>query len=438
MVSSAAAPPESRREERDIIININNGINNGRDQGPPASHEQTREAEAKMLAQVNKTLETSKVASLKDAKIGSARMLPSGDWRFSTAIPRWTELLRMHHGEWVRVVGSRASIAVLTYGVIVDGIRVDSINQNNWNEVIEQFRQQNSGILYPDRKINGAHWLTKPKRNFCSLVIEFTEAADCNAIVAAQELFWNNQLRKVRRFVPGCNINQCFKCHKYGHRSTQCKNPSVCGYCADSAHMTAACPSQSEKGKPKCAVCAGSHPSWSADCKERKEQKKKVREKAESAPKFWAETVKTINVPSISPGPSVAPSVQEPFEVPRTAGAKRPLQAANSSRSNARTKNVQTPTAIPKSKIAKVQKTKATQRPVRASVSFGGAQKILDAATGDKENQVHDTEMEEGEVGQTDSQLSTSIEGSGGPFTRFTRGRRAVNNIDIFNDSPYE
>ncbi|KAL8815174.1 MAG: hypothetical protein Q9223_005664, partial [Gallowayella weberi] len=152
MVSSAAGLPETRREERDIIVNTNTNVNKEH-QGTPATHAETREKEAKMLALINRTLATSKVTVLRDAKIGAAKMLPSGDWRISTAIPKWTELLRIHSNQWMITIGPRASIAIATYGVIVDGIRVETANLDNQKDVIEELQRQNCGVLTPERKI---------------------------------------------------------------------------------------------------------------------------------------------------------------------------------------------------------------------------------------------------------------------------------------------
>ncbi|KAL8909887.1 MAG: hypothetical protein Q9171_004800 [Xanthocarpia ochracea] len=375
-----------------------------------------------MLAQVNEALQASRIVSLCEVNIGSARMLPSGDWRFRTAIPKRTELLRIHHGELVKTVRPVARIAIPTYGVIVDGIRVSLVNQEDWSEVIGQIRQQNMGVLTPERNIGSLHWLTKPKRQFCSLVIEFTEAAACNAVVGARELFWCNELRKVRRFVPGCNINQYFKCYQYGHRSTQCKNPSVCGYCSDPEHVAAACPSQSCKGRPKCPLCSGSHPAWRVECKKRKDQKKRSREKAEAAPRFWPEPTKTV---SISPGPS--PMQDFESQVPSTAGVKRPgrpLQPVSSSRSNLKTK----PGGITKTHAPK-NKTKSSKTSAAQAVKFLQARDIAAALGQNKENEARDVEMKEDDEDEAGSfQLSRPSEASGGPVIR-RKPRAATANI---------
>ncbi|KAL8680752.1 MAG: hypothetical protein Q9224_006916 [Gallowayella concinna] len=393
MASSAAGPPETRREERDIIVNTNTNVNNS-GQGPPATHAETREKEAKMLALVSRTVATSKVAALREAKIGAVKVLPSGDWRISTAIPKWTELLRFHSNQWVNTVGPQASIAVPTYGVIVDGIRVETANLENQKGVIEELQRQNCGVLTPERNIASLRWLTKPKRNFCSLVIEFTEAAACNAVVGAQELFWNNELRRTRRFIPGCNLNQCFKCHQYGHRSTQCKNPACCGYCSEKEHVTAACPSQEHGKKSKCPLCRMEHPAWSRDCKVRKEQKDKARVRIEGAPRFWAEPAKSV---SISPGPSVQDNGGPSQNVGNTAGVKRPLEPVHGGKSNARaTKSI--------GKKIKQKKLSLTQ-----------AMNVLHEKENETVGEDRDEAVEEG------SDLSRSSEGSGDLFKRITR-----------------
>ncbi|KAL8800741.1 MAG: hypothetical protein Q9182_004946 [Xanthomendoza sp. 2 TL-2023] len=164
IVSSAAGPPETRREERDIVMNTNTNDNK---QGHPRRN-------------AGGGSENVDAGQPNVGHVGSGGAARGEDWGSKEAA---------ESGQWVNSVGPRASIAVATYGVIVDGIRVDTANLDNQKYVIEEFQRQNCGVLTPERNIASLRWLTKPKRHFCSLVIEFTEATAYNAVVGAQELF---------------------------------------------------------------------------------------------------------------------------------------------------------------------------------------------------------------------------------------------------------
>ncbi|KAL8759345.1 MAG: hypothetical protein Q9184_003650 [Pyrenodesmia sp. 2 TL-2023] len=260
------------------------------------------------------------MAPLREVKIGAARVLPSGDWRFSATMPKWTELLRIHRGEWV---SPKASIATPTFGVVVDGIKVDTVCLDDQQATIQEFQRQNIGVLTAERKIERVHWLSKPRRNHCSLVFESTEVEASNFVVGCRELFWSNQVRRVRRFVPGCSINQCFNCHR---------TPLVVAFVRIRAMLLLLAPVSNKGGKAKRALCGLAHPAWSPDCKVRKEQKSKTKAKVDAAPMFWAEPPESAD---ISPSPSLTDSGPFTFRVAKIAGAKRPLEVSSNTKSNA-------------------------------------------------------------------------------------------------------
>ena len=345
-ISTAASPPESRREERDVIVNINKRTDQQQTPPPPTAHGEVKEKERQTLELANRAIKTSTITSLKGCTIGAARQLPSGDWRFTTATPREAEVLKAHAQDWVRAIGAEATVAVPTYGAIIDGVRLDTVNMDDPKETIAELKKQNHRVL--TGCISRIHWLQKPRKGkaFASLVMDFTSQADANAAINAGELFWHNETRKVRRFIRSASLNQCYKCHKYGHRSTQCRNPPSCGFCAKGDHVTAACPSQSQPMAACCPNCRKGHPAWSPDCGDRKNEKKKIRERIDQAPKFWTEPPRPV---SLSPGPSVATDTNFTASTRQTkkatgtvkAGTKRPLaeKSTNESTKISKTSN---------------------------------------------------------------------------------------------------
>ncbi len=279
---------EARCEEKDILVNVNKDPADQPAQSP-ASHAETRTAETQARELINRALRGSKFDTVKGCTVGAARLLPSGDYRLITATSHETEMLKRHPEEWIACLGSNATVATKPISVIVDGIRTESLNMEKPEEVIEELRKQNPMIL-AKTDIRRIRWLQKPResKKHASVVIDFTHPADANAVIRTEELFWHNEVRRVRKFVRNCSLNNCFNCNQYGHRSTQCRNSTICGWCTEK-HPTAECPSRTDPNKFKCGNCRDNHPAWSPECKVRKTEKEKIRQRIQTDSRYWPE-----------------------------------------------------------------------------------------------------------------------------------------------------
>ena len=360
-----ASPPDTRRVDRDLIINQNKDASD-QSEAPPPTHAEVREEEKKTLERLNQALQNSKNNVLSDSRVGTVKKLPSGDWRLTMATAREAEVMKRHTQDWITVLGARASLALPVYGVIIDGIRINTVDQDHPERTIEELQKQNHRVL-PGREIKRLRWLQKPRKGkqYASLVMEFASPVDANVVINTSELFWQNETRRVRRAIQSATINQCFKCNKYGHRSTQCRNPEICGFCAEQ-HATAACPSRDDPTKATCANCRRKHPAWSLDCDMRKQEKTKIRERITRAEKYWREPITTTNV---SPGPSSAPTNSNASTTAKTSktatvGQKRPLAERTDNETNSvPRKKLTGARAIPR-KIAELKPRKTATVPV--------------------------------------------------------------------------
>lgn len=71
-----------------------------------------------------------------------------------------------------------------------------------------------------------------------------------------KEVFINFRRFKVSNYVP--TPIRCNRCQAFGHKTTQCKKPSVvCSRCSARGHDFINCPAQ--QSEPKCANCGGNH-----------------------------------------------------------------------------------------------------------------------------------------------------------------------------------
>ena len=252
-----------------------------------------------------------------------------------------------------RLESSLSSLALPLYGVVIDGVRINTVDLDHPEGTIDELQKQNHRVLH-GREIKRLRWLQKPRKGkqYASLVMEFATPEDANVVINTNELFWQNETRRVRRVVRSATINQCFKCNKYGHRSTQCRNPETCGFCAEQ-HTTAACPSRDVPAKASCANCRKKHPAWSLDCDLRKQEKTKIRDRISRAEKYWREPTALVNV---SPGPSSAPTNSSAITTAKTskaaaAGQKRPLAEKTDNDTNSAPKKL-TKSAMAAKKLA--------------------------------------------------------------------------------------
>lgn len=94
----------------------------------------------------------------------------------------------------------------------------------------------------------------KERVNSASIIITF------NLPQLPEKIHVAFQSISVRPFIP--RPLRCFNCQEYGHGSTSCAKPSVCGKCSSNSHpKTDEC-----KNTDLCTNCGDDHPSWSSKC----------------------------------------------------------------------------------------------------------------------------------------------------------------------------
>jgi len=150
------------------------------------------------------------------------------------------------------------------YRVVVHGVPTDAINLNaEYSETKKEWERQNANSeikiksIMPLLKAREWHRPTAHRS-----IVAFTEDAAAANHCIKFGFFIDNQKLKAERYAPHLHINQCYKCHSYGHRSTTCKRKEKCGKCAKEDHPTAQCTSD----MLSCINCDGKHKAWHIEC----------------------------------------------------------------------------------------------------------------------------------------------------------------------------
>lgn len=223
---------------------------------------------------------------LTDIKVAAAHQLKSGDVTVITKSLDDATKLQIYT-EWARGLGPRAENIRTTYGAIVHGISVNTVNMKDQQGTIQRILADNYSVI-PDGEITYVGWLTKEstKKRNSSMVIEFTRPEMANAIIYAGFL-WEGLIHTCQLYDRSCRIKQCLRCYNYGHIGTQCSASQACGHCAG-GHETRECTVKSTPGfVSKCTVCKGSHNAWNAACPARQKELQRVERAKQERNHYW-------------------------------------------------------------------------------------------------------------------------------------------------------
>ena len=183
------------------------------------------------------------IPRVKDIKIAAAHQLKSGDVTVITnSLENATTL--QTSTEWAKGLGPGAEVIRTTYGAIVHGIPVNTVNMKDQQGAIQRVLADNHSVI-PNAEVTYIGWLTKDSTRKRSSSIELTRPEMANAIIYAGFL-WEGLIHTCQLYDRSCRIKQCLRYYNYGHIGTQCSAPQACGHCAK-GHESKEC---AEKNTP--------------------------------------------------------------------------------------------------------------------------------------------------------------------------------------------
>jgi hypothetical protein len=275
--NTQAIKATSPQAQREIIVNIRNAhtIQSLRAMNP-----------RNLKAHIERALTQSENEHVSNIKIMSTNQLKSGDLSIRTSTNSEMQALRTFTEDWTHRIGLGASVHNPTFGVLVHGIRTNTMDMAKVDEIKANILLENRPFL-PNADIKYIGWLRgkTPVKAMTSIIIEFSKPEDANKIID-EGLVWQSELCQCERYERQCRLKQCFNCQKYGHIGTQCKATTKCGYCAQE-HSSRECPTKTDKDAPrKCANCHGTHEAWRQQCQMRKGEMARIEAAHAIRPKY--------------------------------------------------------------------------------------------------------------------------------------------------------
>ena len=128
------------------------------------------------------------------------------------------------------------------YGIVVHGVKFDAINLDiDHSDIIKEWEEDNSDRGIKIIKIATLRRIAKHKPTAHHSLKIYTEDKDAANKCIQRGFVIDSVKHKVERYAPQWHLNQCYKCHGFGHRATFCKRKEKCGKCSKEDHTTADC-----------------------------------------------------------------------------------------------------------------------------------------------------------------------------------------------------
>ena len=159
------------------------------------------------------------------------------------------------------------------YGIVIHGVPNEAIDlDSEYDSSIQEWEAQNSEKGIKITRVTTLHRQEKHKPTPHKSLIVFTEDKEAANECIKLGFLIDRMRLKAERYTPHLHINQCFRCHGFGHRAMQCKKKERCGKCSDDKHTTAEC----HATEMKCINCKGNHAAWIVECPARTEESSRL------------------------------------------------------------------------------------------------------------------------------------------------------------------
>ena len=201
-------------------------------------------------------------------KVVSINKLPKNTIRLQFKTTEQAEQSRKASINWdIAYEGVKAHKSI--YGIVVHGVKSDAINLDiDHSDIIKEWEEDNSDRGIKIIKIATLRRIAKHKPTAHHSLKIYTEDKDAANKCIQRGFVIDSVKHKVERYAPQWHLNQCYKCHGFGHRATFCKRKEKCGKCSKEDHTTADCTANEHQ----CVNCKGKHEAWHAHCSARAEE----------------------------------------------------------------------------------------------------------------------------------------------------------------------
>ena len=159
------------------------------------------------------------------------------------------------------------------YGIVVHGVPKYDIDPGiDKQDDMKSRIENNNESLMAKRVALLKKRARNPAATTQSIVIYMENPKEVDSCIMAG-INIEHRYHQAERYLPQCQITQCFKCQGYGRSADVCTKQTTCGKCGQQ-HETKSCRNENEI--PQCAGCKGSHAAWHHECPIRQRESQRV------------------------------------------------------------------------------------------------------------------------------------------------------------------
>ncbi len=174
------------------------------------------------------------IESIGNRTLRAIKRQPSGDFVVLTVNNEEAEKLRSNT-HWAEVLGGNARVVTRTYGIMINGVKVEDFDMTDKNCAIKYIKASNTdieGLQGMDIKWIGWRNIPRLGQELASLAIEFSTSEHANATLDYNVLI-DREVYAGVVFNRACKSMQCFRCYSYWHITVQCTNKEACRHFSD-------------------------------------------------------------------------------------------------------------------------------------------------------------------------------------------------------------
>ena len=163
--------------------------------------------------------------------------------------------------DWEQALEGAAVVKPL-YGIVIHGVPKYDIDPGSDKQ--EDMKTQVENANNENITVKRVTLLRKRARNPAATtqsIVTPTECPEEADSCITDGINIEHRHYHAERYLPQCQIKQCFNCQAYWHRADTCTRQMRCGKCGQQ-HETRLC----ENETLQCIGCKGSHPAWHHEC----------------------------------------------------------------------------------------------------------------------------------------------------------------------------
>lgn len=212
------------------------------------------------------------IQTLQDAaglEIRGVRKVANNTLKIRCLTERDAELLR--NMDWKSALNGATAIKP-TYGLVVHGVPKHCIDfeRDKQEELKAQIEDSNCGRIKVEKVIPLRRRARNPTATTQSIVI-LTECPNEADEGISGGINIEHRHYAAEKYMPQCQIKQCFNCQGYGHKANTCTKEARCGKCGKN-HETKLCDNEALQ----CVHCMGAHAAWHYECPTRQHESERL------------------------------------------------------------------------------------------------------------------------------------------------------------------